>query len=346
MFTAKEVKKTEVSIDISDEVWYNIITTTERTPEEMTNLAYKNQGLLNTIKTESIYNKKLEKITLSDVIRTSRIEAGAEEIIAMIQKMADNNISIQQVSEFIDKSVAKEERIQKRVAKFEAEIEENIEPSVPVRDFTPEEEEKLCDYFREKADLPYVKYKKVSLLYIQLSYNWMRRAGDIVKLKNKDVMIDKDTPRERLLMVEKKTGKTANLKINPTVKEILKEHFSLSDYYDPEDWLFPTAHDMKKHYSVDSARKMIQRACIECGIPVRFSGKDYNGFDRSVGNVGTHSQRKGMATKLFEMSEDAGQDALLISHALNHSSVETTERYIGLTQKKIDDLLEKGAVKY
>ena len=67
-----------------------------------------------------------------------------------------------------------------------------------------------------------------------------QEVNSIIRFRN-FANADKTTPIERLLIVEKKTGKIANLKINYTVGEILKEHFAMSGCYDPEDWLFPTA---------------------------------------------------------------------------------------------------------
>ena len=61
---------------------------------------------------------------------------------------------------------------------------------------------------------------------------------------------------------------------------------------------------------------------------------DYLGYK----NIGTHSFRKLFAHTLYE---ESGHDIELVRHALNHSDIKTTMRYLGVSMKKLKEATTK-----
>lgn len=297
----------------------------------MTNLALKTEN-----NSSNIYQNEMDKITLTNVIESSHLNATSYDVISLIQEIADSGMEIDEVIKLVQKKKESADRVQRRLEK----LERAEEITVPVRPLSCDEWRTLALYFKDKKDSQYVRYKKVPYLYFMLQCAFGRRASDMTSLKVKDVMVNKTTPKARLIIVEKKTAKYISLEINDMISSLLIEHFSLQDNFDLEDWLFPTANDSARHYSVPSARAMIQRAALKCGLSVKVAsdGKE-NDFDRSIGNIGTHSLRKYFATLSYENSGDI----VLISKILNHSDIQTTEVYIGLTQKKQDEVMKQTA---
>lgn len=59
----------------------------------------------------------------------------------------------------------------------------------------------------------------------------------------------------------------------------------------------------------------------------------YLGLDR----VGTHSFRKYFATKIYENS---GHDVALVKEILQHTSLETTQRYLRVSSERVDEALK------
>ena len=55
-------------------------------------------------------------------------------------------------------------------------------------------------------------------------------------------------------------------------------------------------------------------------------------------NIGTHSFRKLFAHTLYE---ESGYDIELVRHALNHSDIKTTMRYLGVSMTKLKEMTTK-----
>ena len=61
---------------------------------------------------------------------------------------------------------------------------------------------------------------------------------------------------------------------------------------------------------------------------------DYLGYK----NIGTHSFRKLFAHTLYE---ESGHDIELVRHVLNHGDIRTTMRYLGVSQKRVKEVIDK-----
>jgi integrase len=141
------------------------------------------------------------------------------------------------------------------------------------------------------------------------------RISDVLKIKLDNIILDGE--RYRLEMVEKKTGKQRTF----TVPE--KAYTFICDYC--------LSNNIGKH---DIIIPLTERA-IQHDIQRVVSYLDIKG------NISSHSFRKMYATEIYKQSN---YDIALVTKLLNHSSSAITQRYIGISEKKIEDVLNSYVV--
>lgn len=135
------------------------------------------------------------------------------------------------------------------------------------------------------------------------------RIGDVVKLKLNDII--RDGERYRLDIIEEKTGKKRTFTVPLEVYTFLK-------IYTLENNIKPSARIFQ--ITVRAIQKHLKKAC------------EYLGYE----NISTHSFRKYFATKAYN---SAGKDIRLVQELLQHSSVTTTQRYVGISIEAIERVL-------
>ena len=144
-------------------------------------------------------------------------------------------------------------------------------------------------------------------LYIIVAVNTGLRIGDILKLRWKDLM------GEKLRIVEEKTGKKTDTKINHHIKDAM-EKYGLGK---PEDFIFVS-----------------QKGTV-------FSRQAINRFLQDQWGISSHGLRKSFGRYVYEVcgrSEDALNKLSLI---FNHSNLKVTRTYLGIRQAEIDDIFDK-----
>ncbi len=139
------------------------------------------------------------------------------------------------------------------------------------------------------------------------------RISDIVKLRPCDIVRDGD--RYRLEIVEQKTGKRRVFTVPLVVKQYI-ENYCLRNSIGARDRIFPM-----------TERAIQKQLAIVC---------DYLGYE----GIGTHSFRKWYATEIYKAN---GYDIALVQRLLQHSSAETTQRYIGIEPQRIEKAIEGHA---
>ena len=139
------------------------------------------------------------------------------------------------------------------------------------------------------------------------------RISDIVNLHPCDIVRDGD--RYRLEIVEQKTGKYREFTVPLVVKQYI-ENYCLRNGIWTWDRIFPV-----------TARAIQKQLAIVC---------DYLGYE----GIGTHSFRKWYATEIYKAN---GCDIALVQRLLQHSSAETTQRYIGMEPQRIEKAIEGHA---
>ena len=139
------------------------------------------------------------------------------------------------------------------------------------------------------------------------------RISDIVNLRPCDIVRDGD--RYRLEIVEQKTGKQRVFTVPLVVKQYI-ENYCLRNGIGARDRIFPL-----------TERTIQKQLAIVC---------DYLGYE----GIGTHSFRKWYATEIYKAN---GCDIALVQRLLQHSSAETTQRYIGIEPQRIEKAIEGHA---
>lgn len=152
---------------------------------------------------------------------------------------------------------------------------------------------------------------------LQLEANTGMRIGDILNMTM--ASIKKDGSRHRLDVIEQKTKKARQFTIPENVYNFLNE-YAMSNGIKKEDMLFTG--NKGQMLSVRAVQKQLKIVC------------DYLGIEE----VSTHSFRKTFATTAYENS---GYNIALVQTLLQHSDTKTTQRYININTRQIEDELQK-----
>lgn len=137
------------------------------------------------------------------------------------------------------------------------------------------------------------------------------RISDILKLSLNSIIHDGN--RYRLDIVEKKTKKKREFTVPLEIYSYI-QNYALENNISPAARLFPI--------SERAVQKSLKLVC------------DYLGYK----NISTHSFRKYFGTNIYE---ENNHDINLVRVLLQHSSVTTTQRYIGIAQDQIENALQK-----
>ena len=132
------------------------------------------------------------------------------------------------------------------------------------------------------------------------------RIGDVLHLRLADIICDGG--RYRLNIIEEKTGKRRTFTVPAEILSFLRAYAD-SMGLAPTDTLFPlTVRQVQRH---------LRNVCEALGYE----------------NISTHSFRKWYATDIYEQN---GHDIILVQKLLQHSSPETTRRYIGIAEERVE----------
>lgn len=147
-----------------------------------------------------------------------------------------------------------------------------------------------------------------------LEANLGLRIEDILQLRMKDII--RDGARYRLDIVEQKTKKKRTFTVPLPIYQFMRLYCQDNHIEDGQRIFTMGERNVQKYL-----QKVV----------------DYLGYEDCIG---THSFRKFFATQIYN---ENGCDIVLVQKLLQHSSVATTQRYIGI-EKKVDDALEKQCI--
>ncbi len=128
-------------------------------------------------------------------------------------------------------------------------------------------------------------------------------------------------------IVEKKTGKHREIKINPAFQEHIKDCHEAMGVTNDERPCFLNRYGSV--ISVQAVNKELKEIKIEYQLRVK--------------NFSTHSLRKTWARQIFENENAAGRGQLALaklSSIMNHSSESITRAYLGLKQQEIGEVYD------
>jgi site-specific recombinase XerD len=150
-----------------------------------------------------------------------------------------------------------------------------------------------------------------------LGINSGLRISDLLKLKVGDVM-ENGKVKERIVVREKKTGKTKDFPLGDSAKKAISEYMKSRGEYPQDEALFPSRKGgtplTRQH-----AYRIINDAARAVGITEQ---------------IGTHTLRKTFGYHAYQ----SGVDITRIQKLLNHSAPSVTLAYIGITQEELDDV--------
>jgi integrase len=164
------------------------------------------------------------------------------------------------------------------------------------------------------------------LLLFTVGINTALRISDLLALRIGDFIDETGEIRERFWIKEQKRGKRHEVIINTSIREALTLYRTAYPAVEKRSVHFvffnTRTHDYTQPISRKQAWQFISTICRDAGLR---------------GNYGTHSLRKtwGYHARMN------GVDMALIMHALNHSDLAYTKRYLGITDEEIGDVMRR-----
>ena len=148
-----------------------------------------------------------------------------------------------------------------------------------------------------------IRPKTDLVVALQLQANLGLRIGDVLRLKVENFKQDK------LETVEQKTGKLQWRQIHPMITATIKD-YAIEKGLKSDDRLFD--------FDVRNAQKYLSLAAKKLNL----------------NHIGSHSLRKMFCSKVY----DETRDLELVKELLNHTSVATTQRYVRVSQQRINEV--------
>ena len=158
------------------------------------------------------------------------------------------------------------------------------------------------------------KNYRISLL-IGCGIFFSLRISDLLRLTWNMLMSDE----AKFVLIEKKTGKRREVKINKEFQKHIKDCFDALHIDDLTESCFLS--NKGKPYSVQWVNVVLKEL------------KDR--YNLKIKHFSTHSLRKTFGRKVFESSDNAELALVKLMELFNHSSVSITKRYLGLRQEEI-----------
>ena len=151
--------------------------------------------------------------------------------------------------------------------------------------------------------------KPITATALEVEANTGLRIGDVLSLTRGSIV--KDGNRYRFNITEQKTGKKRTFTVPAKVYRFIEDYCDAYGIGQGER-IFPL--------TVRSVQMHLQKVC------------DYLGYE----HISTHSFRKKFASNAYANS---GHDIELVRRLLQHSSASVTSRYIGISDERIDSVL-------
>ena len=175
-------------------------------------------------------------------------------------------------------------------------------------------DKQLWDKIQEIKSLLLSEEKYRDWLMFTLGLNFALRISDLLKLKVSDVYDDDMFPKNRVIIREKKTGKENFLTITNGSREALVQYHRLKRLKYSNDFLFRSRQGGDRSIDRVQAYRILNDVAEKVGL--------------SDLNIGTHTMRKTWGYHAYKRFNYSLDDIML---KLNHQSIQSTKRYIGLS---------------
>jgi integrase len=160
-------------------------------------------------------------------------------------------------------------------------------------------------------------------LFIAAGCYFGLRAGDLLNLKWSDVL-----EKDEFIIVEHKTKKQRKITINLFVKDVIKyvaENLSRHGKFEVNNYIFTNRFGNK--ITIQFINKQLHKLFIKYSIRVQ--------------NGSTHTLRKTFGKRVWENDNKSERSLIYLSEIFSHTSIATTKKYIGITEKQIADVYLK-----
>lgn len=157
-------------------------------------------------------------------------------------------------------------------------------------------------------------------LYARLSFCTACRASDVLKFHWQDIL-----GKQSCVIEEQKTKKARTLYFNKSVQNKIQELYVLLGSPNKEDFIFKS--------NVTGGAITIQ--CVNKKL------KDFKyDYKIKIGNFSTHTFRKTFGRYVYETNNRSAESLVLLNKILNHTSIQITKTYIGITQDEINNIFQ------
>lgn len=151
--------------------------------------------------------------------------------------------------------------------------------------------------------------------YARLSFYTACRGGDVLRLRWIDIL-----GKAQTTIVEEKTDKARVLQFNEKVQAKIWEMYRLLGEPNKAHYIF---HGKRSNnpMSIQYVNRILKQFKYLYGI--------------QVGNFSTHSFRKTFGRYVYEKSGKSAESLMLLNKIFNHTSIQVTKTYIGITRDEI-----------
>lgn len=176
------------------------------------------------------------------------------------------------------------------------------------------------DEYKRLLDKLHADKEYLFELYARLSFCTALRASDVLQLRWKDII-----GQDGCVVTEQKTGKTRKIPFNSTVRLKFGYLYHNMGCPDKEDLIFSSP--------VTGAPLTIQY------INRKLKAFKFK-YRINIENFSTHTFRKTFGRYIYDTNGHSAESLLLLNKILNHSNIDVTKRYIGITKEEINKVFD------
>lgn len=177
---------------------------------------------------------------------------------------------------------------------------------------TEEQFNKIVNLIHEGSHDGKIHKSEEIAIMLTITGNCGLRIGDCTKLKLNSFI--REGEKYKYNIIEEKTGKKRTNIIPNEIYEIIKDYAKKQNKKDDE---------IIFNHSIRAIQLKLKNIA-------KYLGEDYK-------DISTHSFRKCAGMRIYRLS---GNDIELTRKFLNHSSINTTQRYLGVNDEEINKILK------
>lgn len=256
-------------------------------------------------------NNTIDISSAVDLLLVYINDKNKNKVITILKLFVDDKLKISNAENMINKLIEDNQNKENKILEKNSNKSLNRKERRAARPLEEDEYIKIINLcktgftYYDEYNSPHIfrPNKQLAMTFI-LQANLGLRISDVLKLKPSTFKND------RLEVIEKKTGKLQYRVINKNLKQLIYE-YAIENNIKNNDYLIK--------------------------VKVRAIQKQLNIISKFLGlnNVSSHSFRKLFGVTVYNKT---GGNIELLKELFNHSSIATTQRYIKVTQKAIDEV--------